>query len=95
MINNSVSKAYININALSEQVEKAEIDGIPKQMQKESKQKSKKGLLSRSKDMFKYEKNSSTSPDSDKEQQKLVIAYVLRIRQAFKEVQNGRADTKS
>ena len=93
MINNSVSKAYININALSKQIEKADMGDMPKQ--KKSKQKSKKGLLSRSKDMFKYENNSSTSPDSDKEQQKLVIAYVLRIRQAFKEVQNGRADTKS
>ena len=56
MINNSVSKAYININALSEQVEKSDIDGIPKQIEKQSKQKSKRGLLSRNKDMFKYEK---------------------------------------
>ena len=45
--------------------------------------------------MFKYQKDVSTSSDSDKEQQKLVIAYVLRIRQAFKEVENGRANTKS
>tara|TARA_R110000744_G_scaffold193403_1_gene312336 strand:+ start:229 stop:516 length:288 start_codon:yes stop_codon:yes gene_type:complete len=95
MINNSVSKAYININALSKQVEKADTDGIPKNMDKESKQKKKKGLLSRSNDMIKYQKDVSESSDSDKEQQKLVIAYVLRIRQAFKEVQNGRADTKS
>ena len=95
MINNSVSKAYININALSKQVEKADTDGIPKNIDKESKQKKKKGLLSRSNDMIKYQKDVSESSDSDKEQQKLVIAYVLRIRQAFKEVQNGRADTKS
>ena len=95
MINNSVSKAYININALSKQVEKADTDGIPKNMDKESKQKKKKGLLSRSNDMIKYQKDVSESSDSDKEQQKLVIAYVLRIRQAFKEVQNGRANTKS
>ena len=95
MINNSVSKAYININALSKQVEKADTDGIPKNIDKESKQKKKRGLLSRSNDMIKYQKDVSESSDSDKEQQKLVIAYVLRIRQAFKEVQNGRADTKS
>jgi len=95
MINNSVSKAYININALSKQVEKADADGIPKNIDKESKQKKKKGLLSRSNDMVKYQKDVFESPDSNKEQQKLVIAYVLRIRQAFKEVQNGRANTKS
>ena len=46
-------------------------------------------------DMFKYNKPMTPEADVGQEQQKLVTAYVLRIRQAFKEVKNGRTNTKS
>ena len=40
-----------------------------------------------------------SEPDKINEQeidrQKIVVAYVARIREAFKEVKNGRANTKS
>ena len=46
--------------------------------------------------MFKYNESEPKDKNADKEQQKLVIAYVVRIRQAFEEVKNGRAtNTKS
>ena len=46
--------------------------------------------------MFKYNETSTKTDDIDKEQQKLVIAYVLHIRKAFQEVKNGRTtNTKS
>ena len=90
MINNSVSKAYSTINNLSMQVEKAESDGIPSNITLEKKMTAKKGLLTRSREMFKYNEASMKTDDTDKEQQKLVIAYVLHIRKAFQEVKNGR-----
>ena len=37
MINNSVSNAYMSINSLAKQVEKAETDGIPKTERKKVK----------------------------------------------------------
>tara|TARA_R110000824_G_scaffold344972_2_gene531663 strand:+ start:16 stop:306 length:291 start_codon:yes stop_codon:yes gene_type:complete len=96
MINNSVSKAYSTINDLSMQVEKAESEGIPKDVKQNNKMNNKKGLLTRSREMFKYNETSTKTDDIDKEQQKLVIAYVLHIRKAFQEVKNGRTtNTKS
>jgi len=97
MINNSVSNAYLTINSLSQQVEKAEVEGIPKMAKDKAKNKTdKKGLLSRSREMFKNEDNKPMMDNTDKQQQKLVIAYVLRIRKAFEEVKNARnTDTKS
>tara|TARA_R100000951_G_scaffold88618_1_gene76675 strand:+ start:546 stop:836 length:291 start_codon:yes stop_codon:yes gene_type:complete len=90
MINNSVSNAYLNIDSLSKQVEKAEVEGIPKPFKDKAKQINKKGLLSRSREMFKYEDAKPSMDNTDKQQQKLVIAYVLRIRKAFEEVKNAR-----
>ena len=96
MINNSVATAYMVISNLSDQVEKAEVEGIPKQQKIKMKKDNKKGLLSRSREMFKNEDEKTKSSDTDKQQQKLVIAYVLRIRKAFEEVKNARnTDTKS
>tara|TARA_R100000995_G_C3458296_1_gene111741 strand:- start:284 stop:577 length:294 start_codon:yes stop_codon:yes gene_type:complete len=97
MINNSVSNAYLTINSLSEQVEKAEVEGIPKMAKDKAKKKNdKKGLLSRSREMFKNEEDKPMVDSTDKQQQKLVIAYVLRIRKAFEEVKDARtANTKS
>lgn len=96
MINNSVSTAYMTINSLSKQVEKAEVEGIPKLQKDKIKKETKKGLLSRSREMFKNDNKIDMSQDIDKEQQKLVIAYVLTIRKAFQEVKNARnTDTKS
>ena len=45
--------------------------------------------------MFKYNNPMTTEADTGQNQQKLVTAYVVRIRQAFKEVKNGRTNTKS
>lgn len=96
MINNSVSKAYFSISSMSDMVEKAEKEGVPKDVKKISKPSNKKGLLTRSQDMFKYANKTDNKGDISKEQQKLVVAYVLRIRKAFEEVKNGRAtSTKS
>jgi len=96
MINNSVSNAYMSINSLAKQVEKAETDGIPKTERKKVKKDSKRGLLSRSREMFENETKRDTMESDTREQQKLVIAYVLRIRKAFEEVKNARnANTKS
>lgn len=96
MINNSVSKAYFSISSMSDMVEKAEDEGAPKSIKKISKPSNKKGLLTRSQDMFKYENKTDNKDDTSKEQQKLVVAYVLRIKKAFEEVKNGRnANTKS
>jgi len=98
MINNSVATAYLTINRLSKQVEKAEVEGIPKTVKDKAKKisTSKKGLLTRSRDMFRNEERLDTKEDITKQQQKLVIAYVLRIRKAFEEVKNGGAtNTKS
>ena len=82
---------------LSEQVEKAEVEGIPKMAKDKAKKKNdKKGLLSRSREMFKNEEDKPMVDSTDKQQQKLVIAYVLRIRKAFEEVKDARtANTKS
>jgi len=96
MINNSVSKAYFTIDSLSKKVQKAEIEGVPKNVKPVKNMSNKKGLLARSKEMFKYNESEPKDKNADKEQQKLVIAYVIRIRQAFEEVKNGRAtNTKS
>ena len=92
MINNSVLKAYSTVDALTKEVEKVEINGLPK----DSKQKiKKKVLLSRSKETFKYNKIKSSKDDTGNEQQRLVTAYVLTIRRAFEEVKNGRTNTES
>jgi len=96
MINNSVSTAYAVISNLADQVKKAETEGIPKQQKVKVKKENKKGLLSRSREMFKNEDDKKASSEIDKQQQKLVIAYVLRIRKAFEEVKDARtANTKS
>ena len=97
MLNNSVSNAYLTINSLAQQVEKAEVEGIPKMAKDKAKKKNdKKGLLSRSREMFKNEEDKPMVDSTDKQQQKLVIAYVLRIRKAFEEVKDARtANTKS
>ena len=65
MINNSVSKAYFSISSMSDMVEKAEDEGAPKSIKKISKPSNKKGLLTRSQDMFKYE-NKTDNKDDDK-----------------------------
>jgi len=90
MINNSVSKAYFTISSMSDMLEKAEKEGVPKDVKKISKPSKKKGLLTRSQEMFKYENKIDNKDDISKEQQKLVVAYVLRIKKAFEEVKNGR-----
>lgn len=96
MLNNSVSNAYLTINSLSQQVEKAEVEGIPKMAKAKAKKADKKGLLARSREMFKNEEDKPKVSNIDKEQQKLVIAYVLTIRKAFEEVRNARnTNTKS
>lgn len=96
MLNDSVIKAYSKIDALTKMVEKAETDGIPKNMKMKQKKSAKKGLLTRSDEMFKYTKGSRKEDEVNIEQQKLVTAYVLHIRKAFEEVKNGRAtDIKS
>ena len=89
MINNSVLKAYSTIDVLANKIEKAEVEGLPKEAKQKAKTTRKKGLLSRSKEMFKYNNKSSEIEDTDKQQQKLVTAYVLTIRKAFEEVKNG------
>tara|TARA_R100001377_G_scaffold16786_1_gene8450 strand:+ start:1106 stop:1402 length:297 start_codon:yes stop_codon:yes gene_type:complete len=94
MINDSVARAYMTIDALSKQVEIAEKEGgLPKSLSQSTSKKNKKGLLSRSKDMFKYNAPETKEGSENREKQKLVIAYVLRIRKAFEEVKNGRATT--
>tara|TARA_R110000803_G_scaffold184116_1_gene246432 strand:+ start:256 stop:525 length:270 start_codon:yes stop_codon:yes gene_type:complete len=89
MINNSVLKAYSTIDVLANKIEKAEVEGLPEEAKQKAKTTRKKGLLSRSKEMFKYNNKSSKIEDTDKQQQKLVTAYVLTIRKAFEEVKNG------
>ena len=89
MINNSVLKAYSTIDVLANKIEKAEVEGLPEEAKQKAKATRKKGLLSRSKEMFKYNNKSSEIEDTDKQQQKLVTAYVLTIRKAFEEVKNG------
>jgi|TARA_R110000796_G_scaffold57831_2_gene133442 hypothetical protein len=89
MINNSVLKAYSTIDVLANKIEKAEVEGLPEEAKQKAKTTRKKGLLSRSKEMFKYNNKSSEIEDTDKQQQKLVTAYVLTIRKAFEEVKNG------
>lgn len=94
MINNSVSKAYENINSMVSQVEKAEKGELPKEpMAKESSDK--KGLLIRNKGFENRDKIMSEEDDVEVRQQKLVIAYILSIRNAFKEVKSARANSKS
>lgn len=95
MINNSVSKAYFRVDEMVKQVQQLDDKDSNNQDKKQTKKKSKKGLLSRNEDMFKYNKPMTPEADIGQEQQKLVTAYVLRIRQAFKEVKNGRTNTKS
>jgi len=95
MINNSVLKAYSTIDVLANKIEKAEVEGLPEEAKQKAKTTRKKGLLSRSKEMFKYNNKSSEIEDTDKQQQKLVTAYVLTIRKAFEEVKNGWTRNKS
>ena len=76
MINNSVLKAYSTIDVLANKIEKAEVEGLPEEAKQKAKTTRKKGLLSRSKEMFKYN-NKSSKID------------VLTIRKAFEEVKNG------
>lgn len=96
MINDSVVQAYNRIDSFTKKIDKISKEGIPKEQKKVKSQDSKKGLLSRSDDMNKYNKVEKMSSDESREQQKLVLGYVLRIREAFEEVKNGRAtNTKS
>tara|TARA_R100000935_G_C2780430_1_gene141468 strand:- start:299 stop:586 length:288 start_codon:yes stop_codon:yes gene_type:complete len=95
MINNSVSKAYFAVDEMAKQIERINNKDVDTKDKKQRKKKSKKGLLSRSDDMFKYNNPMTTEADTGQNQQKLVTAYVVRIRQAFKEVKNGRTNTKS
>ena len=89
MINNSVLKAYSTIDVLANKIEKAEVEGLPEEAKQKAQKIKKKGLLSRSKEMFKYNKIKSSKDDTGNEQQRLVTAYVLTIRRAFEEVKNG------
>lgn len=91
MINDSVVQAYNRIDSFTKKIDKISKEGIPKEQKKVKRQDSKKGLLSRSDDMNKYNKVEKMSSDESREQQKLVLGYVLRIREAFEEVKNGRA----
>ena len=93
MINDSVSTSYYMIDSLAKQVAKAEKEGLPKNVVRNKKVKKGKGLLARSTDMLKNQVKPSEDNNEDKVNQKLVIAYLLRIRQAFEEVRNGRRTT--
>jgi hypothetical protein len=96
MINNSVIRAYNQIEGLTKSIDKISKEGLPKDMQKSKRKEDKRGLLSRSNDMERYNKPREMNKDESIEQQKLVIGYILRIREAFEEVKNGRAtNTKS
>ena len=96
MINNSVIKAYNRIDSFTKNIDKISKEGLPKEMKKKKRMDSKKGLLSRSDDMQKYNQPTSMSTDESINEQKLVIGYVIRIREAFEEVKNGRTtNTKS
>jgi hypothetical protein len=96
MINNSVVQAYNQIDSLTKSIDKIAKEGFPKAIKQQKRKDTKGGLLSRSDDMNRYNKPKEMKKDESIEQQKLVIGYILRIREAFEEVKNGRAtNTKS
>ena len=96
MINNSVVKAYNQIDSLTKSIDKIAKEGFPKGIKQQKRKETKGGLLSRSDDMKRYNKTKEMPKDESIEEQKLVIGYILRIREAFEEVKNGRAtNTKS
>jgi len=96
MIDNSVIKAYNRIDSFTKSIDKISKEGLPKELKKRKSKEGNKGLLSRSNDMKKYSQPESMSNDESIIQQSLVIGYVMRIREAFKEVKNGRTtNTKS
>lgn len=98
MINDSVIQAYNRMDSFTKQIEKFMKDGQSKKGRKKEVERkdSKRGLLSRSDDMRKYSKTENEVLDESRDQQKLVLGYVLKIREAFEEVKNGRAtNTKS
>lgn len=98
MINDSVIQAYNRMDSFTKQIEKFMKDGQPKEGRKKEVERkdSKRGLLSRSDDMRKYNKTENEVSDESRDQQKLVLGYVLKIREAFEEVKNGRnTNTKS
>ena len=93
MINQSVLNAYKKIDNIINFVEKGISDKEPKEKKKQKKQS--KGLLTRSSDMGKTVSEPDKINEQEIDRQKIVVAYVARIREAFKEVKNGRANTKS
>ncbi len=96
MIDNSVIKAYNRIDSFTKSIDKISKEGLPKELKKRKSKEGNKGLLSRSNDMKKYSQPESMSTDESIQQQSLVIGYVIRIREAFEEVKNGRTtNTKS
>tara|TARA_R110002074_G_scaffold211229_1_gene380573 strand:- start:658 stop:948 length:291 start_codon:yes stop_codon:yes gene_type:complete len=90
MIDNSVIKAYNRIDSFTKGIDKISKEGLPKELKKRKSKEGNKGLLSRSNDMQKYNQPTSMSTDESINEQKLVIGYVIRIREAFEEVKNGR-----
>ena len=92
MINDSVIQAYDRMDRFTKEIKKISEEGLPKGVGKKEKKRedSKKGLLSRSDDMKKYNKTENELSDESRDQQKLVLGYVLKIREAFEEVKNGR-----
>jgi len=96
MIDNSVIKAYNRIDSFTKGIDKISKEGLPKELKKRKSKEGNKGLLSRSNDMKKYSQPEIMSTDESIQQQSLVIGYVIRIREAFEEVKNGRTtNTKS
>jgi hypothetical protein len=95
MINGSVAKAYNKMFELTNSLEKAEEEGGIKKPAKKRSTSSKRGLLSRSDDMNKNKVEETETDTSSDQQQLLVLGYMMRIKKAFEEVKNGRANTKS
>jgi hypothetical protein len=88
MLNNSVSKAYTFMSVL---LNKAENEN-KKQPNKKSKPE-KKGLLTRNESFPNLKMDEED--DTESKQQKLVMAYMARIKEAFQEVKDARTNTKS
>jgi hypothetical protein len=95
MINGSVAKAYNKMFGLAMGLEKAEEEGGIKKPAKKRSTISKRGLLSRSDAMNKNKVEETETDTSSDQQQLLVLGYMMRIKKAFEEVKNGRANTKS
>ena len=93
MINQSVLNAYKKVDNIINFVE-GKISDEPSKKKKPQKKPS-KGLLTRSSDMGKTVSEPEKTNEQEIDKQKIVVAYVARIREAFKEVKNGRANTKS